>query len=84
MDIAKRAHRVAGAAINFGLSDLHRTSVELEIAATKDEKTAIQARHSAFDAQADDALHAIRELRNEIDRGFGIPARLVLNVASFD
>ncbi len=75
VDIAKRTHRVAGAAINFGLSDLHRTSIELEIAATDEDKIAMQERHSTFDSEAEEALRAIRKLRNEIVGGSGILAR---------
>lgn len=75
VDIAKRTHRLAGAAINFGLSDLHRTSIELEIAATNNDKIAMHERHLALEAKAEDALRAIRELRNEIGRGSGIPDR---------
>jgi signal transduction histidine kinase/DNA-binding response OmpR family regulator len=64
--VSKRAHRLAGAALNFGLSALHKSAQELELSIERGDRALVGQRLVETERAADAALHAIDVLRRSL------------------
>jgi HPt (histidine-containing phosphotransfer) domain-containing protein len=68
-DVSRRAHRLAGAALNFGLPALHRSAQELERSVGREGSTRLGQRLMEIEQAAEAALQAISLLRGNLSDG---------------
>jgi len=64
--VSRRAHRLAGAALNFGLPALHKSAQELELSIERGDRTLLGQRVRETEQAADAALQAIALLRRSL------------------
>ena len=64
--VSRRAHRLAGAALNFGLPTLHKSAQELELSIERGDRTLLGQRVRETEQAADAALQAIALLRRSL------------------
>ncbi|HEX6001251.1 MAG TPA: ATP-binding protein [Hyphomicrobiaceae bacterium] len=65
-DISRRAHRLAGAALTFGLRALHQSARELECSADLEDFAVMERRLQEIEKSANAALRAIAVLRDSL------------------
>jgi signal transduction histidine kinase/DNA-binding NarL/FixJ family response regulator len=65
--LARRAHRLAGAALNFGLPALHKAAHDLESSVERGDSALLGERLAETEKAADAALQAIALLRRTLD-----------------
>jgi signal transduction histidine kinase/DNA-binding NarL/FixJ family response regulator len=64
--VSRRAHRLAGAALNFGLPALHNSAQELELSIERGDGALLGQRFRKIEQAADAALQAIALLRRRL------------------
>jgi HPt (histidine-containing phosphotransfer) domain-containing protein len=72
--VSRRAHRLAGAALTFGLPALHKSAQELELSIEPGNTALLQQRLLAIEQAAEAALRAIALLRRSLSDGAAVCA----------